>query len=107
MKTTQSGFEGFCKNEHTTLPERNDRILCGELFCKWSYGECKDFDFDCIWYANSIHYLTCDPKVPLYNTAGVRARTAVAVHQPMPQISVKVLSLVQGVRDTLWGYSSL
>ncbi|XP_054067204.1 uricase-like isoform X1 [Rissa tridactyla] len=49
MKTTQSGFEGFYKNEHTTLPERNDRILCGELFCKWSYGECKDFDFDCIW----------------------------------------------------------
>ncbi|XP_030134936.2 uricase isoform X1 [Taeniopygia guttata] len=49
MKTTQSGFEGFYKNEHTTLPERHDRILCGELFCKWSYGECKDFDFDCIW----------------------------------------------------------
>uniref|UniRef100_A0A8C3K1Q4 Uricase n=1 Tax=Calidris pygmaea TaxID=425635 RepID=A0A8C3K1Q4_9CHAR len=49
MKTTQSGFEGFYKNEHTTLPERNDRILCGELFCKWSYGECKDFDFDCTW----------------------------------------------------------
>uniref|UniRef100_A0A8C0FI10 Uricase n=1 Tax=Bubo bubo TaxID=30461 RepID=A0A8C0FI10_BUBBB len=49
MKTTQSGFEGFFKNEHTTLPERHDRILCGELFCKWSYGECKDFDFDCIW----------------------------------------------------------
>ncbi|XP_057230821.1 uricase-like [Malurus melanocephalus] len=49
MKTTQSGFEGFYKNEHTTLPERHDRILCGELFCKWSYGECKDFDFNCIW----------------------------------------------------------
>uniref|UniRef100_A0A663E092 Uricase n=1 Tax=Aquila chrysaetos chrysaetos TaxID=223781 RepID=A0A663E092_AQUCH len=54
MKTTQSGFEGFYKNEHTTLPERHDRILCGELFCKWSYGECKDFDFDCIWYTNKI-----------------------------------------------------
>jgi len=50
MKTTQSGFEGFYRNEHTTLPERNDRILCGEFFCKWSYGECRDFDFDCIWY---------------------------------------------------------
>uniref|UniRef100_A0A8C6YPG7 Uricase n=1 Tax=Nothoprocta perdicaria TaxID=30464 RepID=A0A8C6YPG7_NOTPE len=49
MKTTQSGFEGFHKSECTTLPERNDRILCGELFCKWSYGECKDFDFDCVW----------------------------------------------------------
>ncbi|XP_010210308.1 PREDICTED: uricase-like [Tinamus guttatus] len=49
MKTTMSGFEGFHKSEYTTLPERNDRILCGELFCKWSYGECKDLDFDCIW----------------------------------------------------------
>uniref|UniRef100_A0A8B9CKV1 Uricase n=1 Tax=Anser brachyrhynchus TaxID=132585 RepID=A0A8B9CKV1_9AVES len=54
MKTTQSGFEGFYKNEHTTLPERHDRILCGELFCKWSYGECRDFDFDCIWYMNKV-----------------------------------------------------
>lgn len=53
MKTTQSGFEGFYKNEHTTLPERSDRILCGELFCKWSYGECRDFDFDCIWYTSN------------------------------------------------------
>jgi len=59
MKTTQSGFEGFYKNEHTTLPERNDRILCGELFCKWSYGECRDFDFDCIWYtSNQIIFIT-------------------------------------------------
>ncbi|NXT86867.1 URIC Uricase, partial [Anhinga rufa] len=54
MKTTQSGFEGFYKNEHTTLPERNDRILCGELFCKWSYGEGRDFDFDCVWYMTKI-----------------------------------------------------
>lgn len=59
MKTTQSGFEGFYKNEHTTLPERHDRILCGELFCKWSYGECRDFDFDCIWYmSNQIIFTT-------------------------------------------------
>ncbi|NXC16728.1 URIC Uricase, partial [Corythaeola cristata] len=49
MKTTQSGFEGFYKNEHTTLAETKDRILCGEFFCKWSYGECRDFDFDCVW----------------------------------------------------------
>lgn len=96
MKTTQSGFEGFFKNEHTTLPERNDRILCGELFCKWSYGECKDLDFDCIWYtSNPIPFTTpslISKSLCTTQHSGVRARPAVALHQPLLQISVVALS---------------
>ncbi|EMP27365.1 Uricase [Chelonia mydas] len=48
-KTTQSGFQGFHRDKYTTIPERTDRVLSAELFCKWSYGECQDIDFDCIW----------------------------------------------------------
>ncbi|CAM5162164.1 unnamed protein product [Natator depressus] len=48
-KTTQSGFEGFFRDKYTTLPETTDRVLSAELFCKWSYGECQDIDFDWIW----------------------------------------------------------
>lgn len=50
MKTTQSGFEDFHRDKYTTLPERKDRVLCGELFVKWAYVECTNVDFDCIWY---------------------------------------------------------
>uniref|UniRef100_A0A8C8RCI1 Uricase n=1 Tax=Pelusios castaneus TaxID=367368 RepID=A0A8C8RCI1_9SAUR len=52
-KTTQSGFEGFCKDKYTTIPETRDRVLSAELFCKWCYGRCQDIDFDCIW--DTVH----------------------------------------------------
>uniref|UniRef100_A0A8C0FZC1 Uricase n=1 Tax=Chelonoidis abingdonii TaxID=106734 RepID=A0A8C0FZC1_CHEAB len=37
-KTTQSGFQGFHRDKYTTIPDRTDRVLSAELFCKWSYG---------------------------------------------------------------------
>jgi len=37
MKTTQSGFEGYIKDQYTTLPETNDRILCTKINCDWTY----------------------------------------------------------------------
>ncbi|XP_053106504.1 uricase-like [Hemicordylus capensis] len=50
MKTTQSGFAGFFKDEYTTLPERKDRVLSIETLIKWCYGECPEgLDYDCIW----------------------------------------------------------
>ncbi|XP_039341174.1 uricase-like [Mauremys reevesii] len=52
-KTTQSGFQGFHRDKYTTIPDRTDRVLSAELFCKWSYGECQDIDFDCVW--NTVH----------------------------------------------------
>uniref|UniRef100_A0A674IVE6 Uricase n=1 Tax=Terrapene triunguis TaxID=2587831 RepID=A0A674IVE6_9SAUR len=52
-KTTQSGFEGFHRDKYTTIPDRTDRVLSAELFCKWSYGECQDIDFDCVW--DTVH----------------------------------------------------
>eukprot|EP01114_Cavostelium_apophysatum_P002371 TRINITY_DN12109_c0_g1_i1.p1 TRINITY_DN12109_c0_g1~~TRINITY_DN12109_c0_g1_i1.p1 ORF type:complete len:346 (-),score=93.51 TRINITY_DN12109_c0_g1_i1:131-1084(-) len=39
MKTTQSGFEGYIKDEYTTLAETNDRILATKIQCGWSFME--------------------------------------------------------------------
>jgi urate oxidase len=36
MKTTGSAFEGFLRDEHTTLPEASDRILATSLDALWS-----------------------------------------------------------------------
>ena len=36
MKTTGSAFEGFLRDEHTTLPEAADRILATSLDAIWS-----------------------------------------------------------------------
>ena len=38
LKTTQSGFENFLQNEHTTLPETNERCLSSVLNAEWQYA---------------------------------------------------------------------
>jgi len=37
MKTTQSGFTDFIKDEYTTLPEFRDRILCTKICAAWKF----------------------------------------------------------------------
>ena len=38
MKTTGSGFAGFLRDEATTLPEVDDRILATRMQANWTYG---------------------------------------------------------------------
>ena len=40
LKSTDSQFHGFIRDEYTTLPEVNDRILSTEVDCSWRW---KDF----------------------------------------------------------------
>ncbi len=45
MKTANSGFEGFRRDEFTTLPETADRLFCTALRAEWRYtGGTLDFD---------------------------------------------------------------
>jgi urate oxidase len=39
LKTTGSGWEGFLRDEYTTLPETADRILATAVTARWSYAE--------------------------------------------------------------------
>lgn len=39
LKTTRSGFAGFVKDEYTTLPETNDRILATAIKAGWRYAK--------------------------------------------------------------------
>ena len=38
LRTTGSGWEGFVRDEHTTLPETDDRILATIVAARWEYG---------------------------------------------------------------------
>jgi urate oxidase len=49
LKTTGSGWEGFLREEYTTLPETDDRILATEIVANWSYGGAA-VEFDHLWY---------------------------------------------------------
>ncbi|KAF4021635.1 hypothetical protein G4228_013217 [Cervus hanglu yarkandensis] len=51
LKTTQSGFEGFLKDQFTTLPEVKDRCFATQVYCKWRYHQGRDVDFEATWEA--------------------------------------------------------
>jgi urate oxidase len=48
LKTTDSAFEGFLKDEYTTLKEDRDRILATSICANWLYRE-STVDFDHYW----------------------------------------------------------
>lgn len=49
MKTTQSGWEDFHRDEYTTLPDTDDRILATVVTGSWEYGDDTGLDFDGLW----------------------------------------------------------
>nr|XP_020844349.1 uricase-like isoform X3 [Phascolarctos cinereus] len=49
LKTTQSGFEGFIKDQFTTLPEVKDRCFATQVYCKWRYNRFRNVDFQAVW----------------------------------------------------------
>lgn len=45
MKTSDSGFVGYIKDELTTLPETEDRLFCTAVTAEWTYTDTA-LDFD-------------------------------------------------------------
>jgi urate oxidase len=46
LKTTRSGFSGFIRDHHTTLPETTDRIFATEVQARWTYARKAVVDWD-------------------------------------------------------------
>src|SRR4051794_39478461 len=44
LKTTGSGWEGYLREQYTTLPETDDRILCTVVTAAWDYSAACDYD---------------------------------------------------------------
>lgn len=53
MKTTKSGFSGFDRDQYTTLPEVDDRLMATNVRATWGYDPSlaggDSFDFDTVW----------------------------------------------------------
>lgn len=50
LKTTGSGWEGYLRDEFTSLAETDDRIMATEITARWTYGT-HDIDFTSSWHA--------------------------------------------------------
>jgi urate oxidase len=53
MKTTKSAFAGFARDEYTTLPEADDRLMATKMRVTWGYAPDAigrgEVDFDAAW----------------------------------------------------------
>jgi urate oxidase len=53
LKTTNSGWEGFLREQYTTLPDTNDRILATVVTAHWHYNQTdvdqSNVDYDRVW----------------------------------------------------------
>jgi urate oxidase len=50
LRTTGSGWAGFVRDDLTTLPETDDRILATAVSARWSYAE-GGIDYGAAWHA--------------------------------------------------------
>jgi urate oxidase len=50
LRTTGSGWSGFARDEMTTLPETDDRILATAVSARWTYAE-GGIDYGAAWRA--------------------------------------------------------
>jgi urate oxidase len=50
LKTTQSAFEGFLKDDYTTLKEDRNRILSTLIHATWTYRN-EEVEFAAVWHA--------------------------------------------------------
>ena len=50
LKTTGSGWEGYLRDEYTSLAETDDRIMATEITARWTYRDA-DLDFTASWHA--------------------------------------------------------
>ena len=48
LKTTNSGWEGFLREQYTTLPDTGDRILSTSVTADWEYNQA-GVDYDALW----------------------------------------------------------
>jgi urate oxidase len=51
LKSTGSEFKGFLRDEYTTLPDADDRILATALRAEWTYHRATDVDWDATYAA--------------------------------------------------------
>ena len=62
LKTTGSGWEGYLRDEYTSLAETDDRIMATEITARWTYGS-TDLDFTASWHAVREVVLEARPEI--------------------------------------------
>ena len=72
LKTTQSGFEGFIRDEFTSLPDTKDRILATSATLKYEFNSIDSVDFNALWeqaYIAVLETFSGPPDTGVYSSS--------------------------------------
>uniref|UniRef100_A0A7N4V2K8 Uricase n=1 Tax=Sarcophilus harrisii TaxID=9305 RepID=A0A7N4V2K8_SARHA len=93
LKTTQSGFEGFIKDQFTTLPEMKDRCFATQVYCKWRYNRIRNVDFEAVW--NGVRDIVLEKFAGPYD----KGEYSPSVQKTLYDIQVLSLSQIPEIED--------
>lgn len=92
LKTTASGWEGYLKEQYTTLAETRDRILATVVSANWFYGSNTNCDFNCLWYGVRDQILTTFTDHYSPSMQNTLYRMGQAVLEAFPEVQKIILS---------------
>lgn len=90
LKTTGSEFKGFLKDEYTTLPEADDRILATSLTARWRYADRGRIDWNAAYVdvrALLLATFATTYSRALQETLYVMGRAVLEAHDEIEEIS--------------------
>ena len=95
MKTAGSAFSGFPRDEFTTLPETEDRLMATRLTAIWRYGS-PDLDFDDTFsdVRNTLLEVFADHDSPSVQTSiWIMARAILERHDEVEEVRMVLPNL--------------
>ena len=95
MKTTRSAFSGFPRDEYTTLPETDDRLMATKLTAIWAYAA-GDIDFDATYAAvrSTLLEVFADHDSPSVQTSiWIMAKAMLEAHDELIEVRMVLPNL--------------
>jgi len=101
LKTTRSSFEGFPRDEYTTMPDTDDRMAATKLTAIWTYGS-PDVDADASFEAirSTLLETWADHDSPSIQTSiWIMANAAIARHDEVLEMRLVLPNLHHNLVD--------
>jgi urate oxidase len=100
MKTGKSAFAGFPRDEYTTLPDTDDRIMATKLSATWRYGGETEFDrsFEAV-RSTLLEVFASHQSASVQHSIWVVGRAIVERHPEVAEVTMTLPNLHHWLAD--------
>ena len=100
MKTGKSAFAGFPRDEYTTLPDTDDRIMATKLSATWRYGGETEFDrsFEAV-RSTLLEVFASHESASVQHSIWVVGRAIVERHPEVAEVTMTLPNLHHWLAD--------